>query len=376
MGYCVSVREVESEKIQMDDFTYQEENQCLEENQSVEQKEIPKQRFPFSQLGIFYFCILVGTNLISIIIMAAFSFYKTIMAVIQNGDTVDVAAIMGTVSEIMLKNMALIMIIAYAITIPLCMLIVKSSPKYQNEQKEKWGISKLLLFVMISMGLMIFGNIVSQIGQVLLTLITGHQMTNPIDSILNSDTIVGSIILVVIVAPFVEEFLFRKVLIDRIRVYGDKITILLSGVLFGLFHGNLFQVVYATLLGMLLAYVYLKTNRIGYCIGLHMTVNIIGGVLPLLLFKGIDLNSVTHMQVNEIMSIAPQLLATVVLLMIEIACMIASIVVIINFRKKIVLSPGTIKIEKGQEFKTVCVNVGMILFLVVSIIIFIMNAMA
>ena len=376
----------------MDNFEYQEANQeenqetnqevnqeanqeaNQEVNQVIEQKEVLKQWFPFSRLGLFYMSILVGTNLIAMIIMTAHSFHLSLSGTIQNG-SVDLAEITQAVNDMLARNMAWIMLIAYAITIPLCYLMVKAAPTYKAELK-KWKLSKLLLFVMLAIGLMMLGNLVSQIMQILVGIITGHQMTNPLDSILNADNIFGSIFMVVIIAPFVEEFLFRKVLIDRVRVYGDKVTILLSGILFGLFHGNLFQVVYAMLLGMLLAYIYLKSGRIAYCIGIHMIVNIIGGALPLLLIRGIDLDAIAKMQVDKIMEVVPQMMGMGGIFFLEIGCLIATITVLVKFRKNIIFTPAAIEIPKEQQFKTIYLNTGMILFVVACVLIFITNAMA
>lgn len=57
----------------------------------------------------------------------------------------------------------------------------------------------------------------------------------------------------VVMAPICEEILFRKILIDRIRLYGDKAAILVSSVVFGLSHGNFYQFFYAFGIGLVLA---------------------------------------------------------------------------------------------------------------------------
>ena len=76
-----------------------------------------------------------------------------------------------------------------------------------------------------------------------------------------------------------EEFLFRKLLIDRTRRYGDLPSILLSGILFGLFHRNLFQLFYATAVGMVLAYVYTRTGKYWWCVAMHAAMNLVGTVV-------------------------------------------------------------------------------------------------
>ena len=69
----------------------------------------------------------------------------------------------------------------------------------------------------------------------------------------------------VILSPIIEEILFRKILIDKIKLYGDKVAILVSAVTFGVYHGNLSQVFYATALGAIFAYVTLKTKSSSVC---------------------------------------------------------------------------------------------------------------
>ena len=85
-----------------------------------------------------------------------------------------------------------------------------------------------------------------------------------------------------VLAPVFEELVFRKVLVDHVLPFGEWPAILFSGITFGLFHGNLTQFFYATVLGMILAYVYIRWGNILYTIGIHACINFLGGVLPVL----------------------------------------------------------------------------------------------
>ena len=87
-----------------------------------------------------------------------------------------------------------------------------------------------------------------------------------------------NLLFVGILAPIFEELFYRKAVIDRLRRYGDLPAILISGLIFGLVHGNFSQVFYATAIGMLLGYIYLRTGNVLYTISLHAAFNIIGGV--------------------------------------------------------------------------------------------------
>ena len=114
----------------------------------------------------------------------------------------------------------------------------------------------------------------------------GNLSPGSVDLVANLATAAGPgvemVVAFAVLAPVFEELVFRKVMVDRVLPYGEWPAILFSGITFGLFHGNLTQFFYAALLGMVLAYVYIRTGNILYSIGLHACVNFLGGVLPML----------------------------------------------------------------------------------------------
>ncbi len=80
--------------------------------------------------------------------------------------------------------------------------------------------------------------------------------------------------LAIVVAPIVEELLFRVVVFRWLEHrFGVGVGIVGSGVLFGLIHGSLFAFVPITVLGMLLAALFHRTGNIWSCIALHATFN-------------------------------------------------------------------------------------------------------
>ena len=126
------------------------------------------------------------------------------------------------------------------------------------------------------------------ITQYSISLLAGGELINPVaDAVLGSNFII-TFIYGSFVAPVVEEIIFRKLLLDRLRRFGDLAAILLSGIVFGLFHMNLLQFLYASVLGFIFAYVTLKTNTIRYSIILHVLINMIGTVVAPLLLKSGD----------------------------------------------------------------------------------------
>lgn len=261
----------------------------------------------------------------------------------------------------------------YLIGVPVCYGIIKKVPAARKADAEKWGIGKVLLCFVMAVGLMYFGNIISQLIMGLINAFRENPSTNPIENMVMDSTMVVTIIFVVILAPVIEELLFRKLLIDRVNVYGEGTAVLVSGVMFGLFHGNLYQVIYASLLGFLFAYIYVKTGKVGYTIGLHVAVNFMGSVLAPALLNGIDMDHLNTTDPAQLMEGFTQLLPLMFYALFMIGCMIATIVLLICLRKKIVFRPGSIRILRGQRFAAVVLNVGMILFILGCVAMFIMN---
>ncbi len=111
---------------------------------------------------------------------------------------------------------------------------------------------------------------------------------NPLTEVLKNSNYILTILYASIVAPIAEELIFRKLLLDRLRRYGDVPAILMTGLAFGLFHMNLSQFFYAAALGFIFAYVTIRTNTVRYSILLHCMINFIGTVIsPLATTKNI-----------------------------------------------------------------------------------------
>lgn len=73
--------------------------------------------------------------------------------------------------------------------------------------------------------------------------------------------------------PFMEELLFRGMILKRARRFGDRTAVAFTAVLFGLMHGNLLQFFYAASIGLILGYVAVRTSSIRYTVLMHMAIN-------------------------------------------------------------------------------------------------------
>jgi len=79
-----------------------------------------------------------------------------------------------------------------------------------------------------------------------------------------------------VVVPVAEELLFRGIVLKRASMLaGERMGILFSALLFGVIHVNLVQFIYATILGILLAIIVVKTKRVSLAVFGHASANLI-----------------------------------------------------------------------------------------------------
>ena len=78
---------------------------------------------------------------------------------------------------------------------------------------------------------------------------------------------------VVIIPSFFEEFVFRYVMLNSLRKYGNTFAIIVTSLLFGFAHARMSAFVYATAVGFFSAYIAIKTKSIWFPIILHAVVN-------------------------------------------------------------------------------------------------------
>jgi len=90
----------------------------------------------------------------------------------------------------------------------------------------------------------------------------------------------GILIYVCIVAPVIEEFVFRGMCLGLLtKVAGFHIANILQALVFGLYHGNLIQGIYAFILGICIGYIFYFLGSIGYTMIFHIGINVAGMLL-------------------------------------------------------------------------------------------------
>ena len=188
--------------------------------------------------------------------------------------------------------MVLCIIFMYPLAFFLYWLILQTVPKARQNWTYPMGVGRFLGWFVICMGGVYFGNLIGQFLMAVVSAITGQPMVNQVEEMIMDMSLWAVIVSAVILAPIMEELIFRKLILDRLAGYGPAVAMSVSALVFGLAHGNFYQFFYAFLLGLIFAYIYLRTGKVRYSMMLHMMVNFCGSVIPILLMRMADENEV------------------------------------------------------------------------------------
>ncbi len=83
------------------------------------------------------------------------------------------------------------------------------------------------------------------------------------------------LITTVIIPAFFEELVFRGLILTNLLPHGRTFAIIVSGIIFGAVHGTVSQILFATLAGIVLGWVYVETGSIWCGIFVHFINNLV-----------------------------------------------------------------------------------------------------
>ena len=99
-------------------------------------------------------------------------------------------------------------------------------------------------------------------------------------TLLYGNNIYTELLCIAIIAPIGEEFFFRGLVYRRMRDYMPIwSSIILSALCFGVYHGNVVQGIYASILGCVLAYIYEKYQNLLAPILVHIAANVLSVIM-------------------------------------------------------------------------------------------------
>ena len=252
----------------------------------------------------------------------------------------------------------------YVIGYPCAFLVMSDIKDKRQIEKHKMKLWQLLLAFMMGYTLLMAGNLVGLGFTYGIGVLKGEPVSNALQEMIGDTNIWITSIYTVLLAPVFEEFLFRKAICDRMVKYGQGAAIILSGLIFGLFHGNFNQFFYAFFIGSFFAFIYVKTGNIKYTIAMHMMVNFIGSVVSGLFLQHVDLE---HLTLNGM------LLAALYSIFMY-GMVIAGFVLLLVNLSKLKVDVNYHPLMKRQRAKDMLINVGMILYYVFFFILMLVQA--
>ncbi|MCI8691165.1 MAG: CPBP family intramembrane metalloprotease [Lachnospiraceae bacterium] len=325
-----------------------------EENMELPKTDVVREaRKHFSSLGLMFFLGAIVIYAVQLVPAALLSWLRPEW--MQNG------------------NLALMagMLPMYLVGMPVLILLVKRIPA-ESPERRVMNAGHFTLSAIICFALVYLTNGLGNIITLLIGILKGGAVQNQVLEVTSSVSMWAIMLYMVICAPIMEEYVFRKLIVDRTVRYGQAAAVLVSGLMFGLFHGNLNQFIYAFVLGVFLAFLYVKTGNLKITIALHMLINFMGGAVSTWLMRLVDLDEYIRLVGgNNAEAMAAflrdnmlGLFAYLCLLIFLIGVTLAGLTLLIVFlaKRRFTFQKGSVVIPRGKRFSAVMVNAGMLIY--------------
>lgn len=174
-------------------------------------------------------------------------------------------------------NSATLQALIYGVGIIVSTLIVfkmaKNEITHVVDGEKPANLTVLRVFILIVVALVFslgLNYVFMQMG-----LTSNSKIYNEVASSQYSVNFMVGLILYGILSPVAEEIIFRGIIYNRLkRIFPVLLSIVLSALLFGIFHGNMVQGIYATLMGLIIALFYEKYESFYAPLIIHIVANL------------------------------------------------------------------------------------------------------
>lgn len=201
-----------------------------------------------------------------------YSLYASI-AVLSENMLGDEEAIVNAAYDMYIRNSSLISIFIYALTIiALVIIFAVRKRKFSDGTGIKKFSAAAIPFALLA-GLSLNYFVTSAMTFIPIPE-SFQELYDEIYSFIGQGNFIIEVIATAILAPIIEEIIFRGLCYRYARkAFPTFAAALISGVIFGISHGNPISFVFTTILGIILAYAYEKSGSIVPSILIHMGFN-------------------------------------------------------------------------------------------------------
>lgn len=220
---------------------------------------------------------LVLLNLVSIVVMFVYYAKQGFFGMTD----IALEELMDCVISATLEDMGILnfisMLVGEMILIPIFLRMHKKDRK--RDEMDQIGISRkkapaALYLILAAAGMascLAASNMISMSG-----LVETSESYSTAVNILYSGGMIAELLFLSVIAPVMEELLFRGLIYSRIKEFTPVIPAMIwASLVFALLHGNLVQGIYAFVMGFLLCYVYERYNSLAAPVLMHISSNLI-----------------------------------------------------------------------------------------------------
>ena len=148
---------------------------------------------------------------------AAFFALLAITEVLQYGTQIVLEKIKSSIPEHPAFLLVLSVAPLYFIALPVCIAILGKPRADIEPVRTKMPISRFLLAIVISFGVMFAGNLIGNLLSYIFALASGTEITNPLVDVITDSSPLLMFLTTVIIAPIGEELIFRRLIINHTR---------------------------------------------------------------------------------------------------------------------------------------------------------------
>lgn len=210
-------------------------------------------------------------------------------------------------------------------------------------------VSRMLKWILMCCGIIYAVSYASSFANAMLTAaiesLTGFEVTAPDmaagDSLLSKCT---NILAIVILAPLFEELLFRASIYRSLERFGQWPAAIVCGLLFGLWHSNYVQTVYACVMGVCACFLAAKTGTVLSAYLLHLGINLIGGIQSLVV-GNIDAEQLAAGEIEMTVEYLSSLLVVLIMGFLIIVLMLTGLILLLL---ELLLHRETFRLKKSE----------------------------
>ncbi|MCQ4023029.1 MULTISPECIES: CPBP family intramembrane glutamic endopeptidase [unclassified Ruminococcus] len=200
-------------------------------------------------------------------------------------------------------------IILYLLVIPTSMLLFYRTRGRKTGQtlkscftKPKKSAGWIAKWLLIAIGVIYLSGFLSNLLFTIIEGLTGVSLTAKEIAFDNSIFgVINTLVALPIFAPILEELLFRGTLFRNTQPLGEWFAVIITSLMFGLWHMNYTQLLFASVMGVFSCLLLIKTRSIIPSMLLHFIINSIGAVQSLCMMN-LDVNMVSSGDINYIIS--------------------------------------------------------------------------